>query len=209
MNTQMTASIQADPVLRSTAINSDILKEVFGDRLQVITATNSDQLNIYRDASQLPPILLTISVAMGVAASIGVKKVVELFAEDVYKSAKQVIKALFKGRSEERREIRLELREVYPMIQARVSSNDPEVIECAISDNLSILADQITSVLEQSKSPGKLTHFNPVSMEEEVLNLGDKLPDNIEWIIFQYEMANDGWTMKSMLTEEKKLFLDE
>lgn len=205
MNTKIVVSLQIDPAL-SDVVDNDLLKVTFGDGF-LDASHESCQPEAFRDASQLAPIVLVISAALGTAASIGAKKMIELFCQDVYQSAKQIVKALFKGKPEARREVHLELRDVDPMIHARVLSSDPDVLERALMQGLSALAYQAMAITEERKAASYLTYYNSATGQEEVISARDRLPDSIQWVLFEYEVASETWLIESVLTQDDKIYL--
>lgn len=207
MNTQLTVSLQIDPTM-SEAVDDDLLRNTLGDG-SLTVSSETHPLGAYRDAGQIAPIVLSISAVISAAASVGATKMIELFAEDVYKYAKKTIKALFKGKPEARREVRLELRNVEPMIQARVLSSNPDIFEQALIQDLSTFINQTLVIVEQKKSPCTLTYYDVTTEQEDVINAGDLLPVDIQWVLIQYDVTSKGWLVKSLLTKDNKIYFVE
>jgi prophage DNA circulation protein len=192
----------------ANSVDEKAVRQSLAGYSQTESTESPSEGSAHRDGSQLSPVVLTISTALGVIATLGVKKVVELLADDLYKSAKALVQSLFKADPEYKREIRIELRESGLLVRALVMSNDPAVIERALTTELHQLAAYAIEILDRKELPEDLISFKDVGDQESKIEKGDILLQETEWILLQYDVKLYQWRVESVLVNSK-VFLRE
>ncbi|MFB0562947.1 MAG: hypothetical protein ACETWM_17250 [Candidatus Lokiarchaeia archaeon] len=184
-------------------MDQEAIRESLSEIFDVEWLVSPDKSEIARALPAGYPVVLTIAISLGTLIAIGLKKVVELISEDLYKLAKKIAKSLFKRDPTHPRKLRIQFRTKEGLdVMVTIEAFTVEGLEKGLSSDIKDLLPLILQTIEQRRMPQGTSlkccqHSPPL-----VLSAGDSLPTDAKWLHIHIHCEADiGWRVVGMWTD--------